>query len=92
MPLGGFFCMILLGADRTQEKSVTKLQELLEIEGYTNITELLAACITDSVSPAICMNEGCSYTCEMEPDQDSGWCEECHTQSMTSALVLAGVI
>ena len=71
---------------------MTKLQSLLEIEGYTNLTELLAANITDSVCPAICMNEGCNYVCEMEPDQDRGWCEECHINSMKSALVLAGVI
>ena len=71
---------------------MTKLQKLLESEGYTNLTELLTANITDSVCPAICMNEGCNYVCEMEPDQDRGWCEECHTNSMKSALVLAGVI
>jgi hypothetical protein len=56
---------------------MTKLQKLLEIEGYTNLTELLTANIIDSVCPAICMSEGCNYVCEMEPDQDSGWCEEC---------------
>jgi hypothetical protein len=71
---------------------MSKLQRLLEIEGYTNITELLAACITDTVNPAICTNEGCDYTAEMEPDQDRGFCEECRTNSMKSALVLAGVI
>ena len=71
---------------------MTKLQKLLEIEGYTNLTDLLAANITDSVCPAICMNEGCNYVCEMEPDQDRGWCGECHTNSMKAALVLAGVI
>ena len=71
---------------------MTKLQMLLEIEGYTNLTELLTANITDSVCPAICMNEGCNYVCEMEPDQDRGWCEECHTNSMKAALVLAGAI
>ena len=70
----------------------TKLQKLMEVEGYTNITELLAACITDSVCPAICMNEGCSYVCEMEPDQDRGWCPECGQNSMKAALVLAGLI
>lgn len=52
---------------------MSKPQRLLEIEGYTNITELLAACITDTVNPAICTNEGCEYTAEMEPDQDRGW-------------------
>ena len=71
---------------------MTKLRKLLEIEGYTNITELLAACVTDSVNPAICMNTGCEHTCGMEPDQDRGWCDECSTNSMKSALVLAGII
>ena len=71
---------------------MNKLQKLMEIEGYTNITELLAACITDSVSPAICMNEECDFTCEMEGDQDHGWCDECSTNTMKAALVLAGVI
>jgi hypothetical protein len=47
---------------------------------------------TDSVNPAICMNEDCDYVCGMEPDQDRGWCDECSTNSMTVALVLAGVI
>ena len=71
---------------------MTKLQKLLEMEGYTSITELLAACITDSVSPAICMNEGCNHTAELEPDQDRGFCEECRTNSMKPTPVLAGVI
>ena len=71
---------------------MTKLQKLLEIEGYTNITELLEACITDSVNPAICTNDGCNYTAGMEPDQDRGFCEECRTNTMKSAMVLAGVI
>ena len=46
----------------------------------------------NSVSPAICMNEDCDFTCEMEPDQDAGYCEECRTNSMHSALILAGLI
>jgi len=69
-----------------------KLAELLEIEGCDEITELAEAVFSNSVSPAICMNEGCSFTCEMEPDQDRGWCEECCTNSVASALVLAGLI
>jgi hypothetical protein len=52
----------------------------------------MEAAALDSVSPAICMTEGCDYTCEMEPDQDRGWCEECQKQSMKSALVIMGVI
>jgi len=44
------------------------------------------------VSPAICMNDGCDYTAEMEPDQDRGWCEACGTNTVASALILAGLI
>jgi hypothetical protein len=43
-------------------------------------------------TPAICMNEDCVFTCEMEPDQDAGWCDECRTNTMTAAPVLAGLI
>jgi hypothetical protein len=69
-----------------------KLKKLIEIEGYQDITALAEVVFSDSVSLAICMNEGCDYTCEMEPDQDRGWCDECRTNSMKSALVLAGLI
>jgi hypothetical protein len=36
------------------------------------------------------MNDGCDYTADMEPDQDRGWCEACDTNTVASALVLAG--
>ena len=69
-----------------------KLAKLLEIEGYESIDELIEAVFLDAVSPAICMNEGCDFTCEMEPDQDAGYCEECHTNTMKAAPVLARLI
>jgi hypothetical protein len=69
-----------------------KLAKLIEIEGYESLEQLLEAVIGDSVSPAICMNEGCDYTCEMEPDQRRGWCDECRTNTMVAAPVLAGII
>jgi hypothetical protein len=69
-----------------------KLEKLIEIEGFENEEALIAAAVVDSVCPAICMNDDCEYTCEMEPDQDRGWCEVCGTNSMASALVLAGII
>jgi hypothetical protein len=82
-----------IDADSVEEiMSTSKLAKLLEIKGYSNITELAEAVVGDSVSPAICMNEDCNYTCEMEPDQDRGWCDECRTNSMKSALVLATLI
>jgi hypothetical protein len=69
-----------------------KLAKLVEIEGYDSADELMGAVFSDAVSPAICMNEGCDFACEMEPDQDAGWCEECRTNTMKAAPVLAGLI
>jgi hypothetical protein len=69
-----------------------KLATLCEIEGYERLDQLMEAAAFDSVSPAICMNDGCDYTCEMEPDQDRGWCEVCCTNTVKIALVLAGLI
>jgi hypothetical protein len=69
-----------------------KLAKLIEIEGYDSPDQLLEAVFSDAVSPAICMNDGCDFTCDMEPDQDRGYCEECHSNTMKAAPVLAGVI
>ena len=76
----------------SRSRDEAKLSKLVEIEGYESVEALLQAVLGDSVSPAICMNEGCDYTCEMEPDQRRGWCDECRTNSMKAAPVLAGLI
>ncbi len=70
----------------------SKLAQLAESEGFASIEELLEACVHDSVSPGICTRDGCDYTCEVEPDQDRGWCEECKAQTVKAALVLAELI
>ena len=70
----------------------TKAETLADIEGYESIEELCEAYATDSVCPAICLEEGCDYTCEMEPDQDAGWCEVCEAKTMQSAMIILGVI
>jgi hypothetical protein len=75
-------------SDLSQEK----LKKLVELEGYKDDADLVADAVSDSVCPAICVNAGCDYTAEMEPDQDRGWCEVCGTNSLKSALRLAGVI
>lgn len=69
----------------------TKLADLAEEYGMS-VAEIIETYSLDSVSPGICMNPECTYTTEYEPDQREGWCEECDTQSVTSALVLAGII
>jgi hypothetical protein len=71
---------------------LTKLQKLAEIEGFEDYLDLLDKYAIDSVCPGICSNTDCEYTTEVEPDQDKGWCEECNQGTVTSAMVLAGVI
>lgn len=69
-----------------------KLAQLAEIEGFSSPNELIEATVHDSVSPGICSQPGCDYSCEVEPDQDRGWCEECRAQTVQSALILAELI
>jgi len=69
-----------------------KFKKLVELEGYDEDVELIADAVAESVCPAICMNDSCDHTAPIEPDQDRGWCENCGTNSMKSALVLAGMI
>jgi hypothetical protein len=76
----------------SKEVRQAKLRTLVEAEGHSSLDELLQATIIDSVSPAICVTVGCDYTCEMEPDQDRGWCEACGTNTVQSALILAELI
>jgi hypothetical protein len=73
-------------------KSHAKLDLLAEYEGFDNIDDMLERAVFDGVCPAICMEDGCDYTADLEPEQDKGWCECCEKPSMKSALILAGVI
>jgi hypothetical protein len=68
-----------------------KLLTLCEAEGL-DIDSLLEGAVFDSISPGICMTEGCNYTCEIEGDQTAGYCEACGGQTVVSALILAGVM
>lgn len=68
-----------------------KLERLAELEEM-DIDEMLENATYDSISPGICVNEGCDYTTETEPDSDSGWCENCSTNTVMSCLRLAGII
>ena len=78
---------------RTLERSVrkSKLEELADACGMS-IDELLESAAIDSVTPGICTNDECDFTAYYEPDQDAGWCEECDTTTVASALILAGVL
>ena len=76
----------------TLSAKAAKLMELCDAAGFNSLADPLAASITDSVCPAICMTEGCDYTTEMEHDQQEGYCEACGGNTVVSALVLAGII
>lgn len=71
---------------------MTKLDQLAEDFGFGDPLDMIEAYIFDGVMPAICMNSGCDYSTEYEPDQDRGWCECCSTNTVKSASVLAGII
>jgi len=76
--------------DLSRSERQTKLETLRKTEAFETLEAMLAAATFDSVSPAICLD--CDHTCEMEPDQDRGWCESCGQNAVVSALVLAGLI
>jgi hypothetical protein len=78
--------------DIVLSNKAAKLMKLCEVQGFATFEGLLAACGHDSICPAICMVEGCDHVADMEPDQDEGYCEACGSTTMTSALVLAGLI
>ena len=69
-----------------------KLERLAEIEGFDHFQSLLEEAVMDSVVPGICTHPDCDYTTEVEPDSRTGWCEECKSNTVASALVLADVI
>lgn len=73
----------------TQQES--KLQTLARIEGM-EVMEMLEQATFDSVAKGICMNKGCSYTTEVEPDCSTGYCEDCRSRTVKSCLIIEGII
>lgn len=71
---------------------MSKLDELSRNWGYGDPLALVEDYVCHGVMPSICMNEGCDYSTEYEPDQDRGWCECCGTNTVKSAAILMGVI
>jgi hypothetical protein len=70
---------------------MSKLDQLAKSEGV-DIMEILEQGTFDGVCLGICTNKGCDYTVEVEPDCSDGWCENCETNTVKSALILAGMI
>jgi hypothetical protein len=86
MPVNEEHCMQLVLSIKA-----AKLMKLWDVEGFRTFNDLVQV-TADGVCPAICMTEGCDYTCKTEPDQDQGFCEVCGGNTVTSGRMLAGLI
>ena len=53
-----------------------------------SVEEMMETGLTDGRCPSICMNEGCDATYDYEPDSTTGWCDECETNTVKSAIEL----
>ena len=69
-----------------------KIQFLTDVEGYDSPEDMVSDYITESLVPAICVNEDCDFTEFMEPDQNEGYCEHCEENTVQSCMVLLGII
>lgn len=71
-------------------KRSESLKKLMGEYGCDDLDQLLEVSLFDAIAPGICIK--CGYTTEVEPDCSNGYCEECGTGTVKSALVLANVI
>ena len=74
------------------EKGLDKGTELARAEGYSDKMSLIKQVYLSSIVPGICVKDDCSYTKDVEPDQDRGYCEVCNTQTVESILILEGAV
>lgn len=70
----------------------SKLDRLAELEGYEDSILMLEDATFESIVPGICTNEMCDYTADIEPDCREGHCMSCNTYTVSSCLVLGGLI
>ena len=87
----GYEVLVLKELEKRKESKMSKLQDLADVEGL-DLMELLEQASSDSICPGICVNKDCDYTTEVEPDCSQGYCEECDSNTVKSALILAGMI
>jgi hypothetical protein len=76
----------------TRQQRATKLRKLAELLGFKNIDEMFDAAVTDTSSPGIFINPWCEYIATVAPDEQGGYCPNDGTNTVQSALILAGAI
>ena len=80
----------VLGVAGLQEQISRLFQFLPEV--FVGILILFLGLMTANFLSRTALLAAVNFTGEMEPDQDAGYCEECHANTMKAALVLAGLI
>ena len=74
-----------------QRRKLIMSYGLKELENKSGSLETITEeSMYNGLCPSICTE--CGAIMNMEPDQDRGWCEECQSNTVKSALVLAGMI
>ena len=71
---------------------MSKLSALCSAEGFDDPLEMIEDYMDEGGIPGICMNKGCDATYNYEHDCREGWCSVCKTNSVTSVMMLMGII
>jgi hypothetical protein len=67
-----------------------KIQILVETYGYEDVNEMMGDYMLSGTLPGICVSPVCDNIEEYEPDQNKGYCTNCHNQTVASLLVMLG--
>jgi hypothetical protein len=74
----------------TRELDIGSLQRIFcECCGFSDVPELIDRYLLRERCPALCLT--CGYVEEKEPET-FGWCPVCDSDTMRSALILAGIL
>jgi hypothetical protein len=76
----------------SRRERATKLKKLAELLGFKTIDEMYDAAVTDTACPGICINPWCEYIEMVGPAEREGYCLKDGTNTVQSALVLAGLL
>jgi ribosomal protein L40E len=74
----------------TQEPDIGRLLMICDRWGCRDVPELINRYLFKEACPAICMR--CGIIAEKPPDTLEGRCPKCDSDTMRSALVLAGIL